>query len=653
MTNAYLSKSFQEFINASADELLGKINNSEKLFSVRPTQNYAWQIQVEHLQSQLQKFPEGRVLFEFSIPRMGKRADIILLVSNVVFVLEYKVGADSYYGADRDQTVDYALDLKNFHEPSHRVRVVPILISTNAPNSEFTLQFSDDMVAKLICSNGDNLAEIIVAATRGAKEGKIEAALWESGRYSPTPTIVQAAQALYRGHSVEDISRNEAGAENLSVTSNYVFDVIENAKSNNTKAICFITGVPGSGKTLAGLNIATQVSLDASLRAPAVFLSGNGPLVKVLREALVLDEIETAKERGLKPPTKSESRRKSATFIQNIHSWRDAYLTDETAPIDKIVVFDEAQRAWTTKQTSNFMKQKKGIQDFSMSEPEFLLSVMERHEGWCVVVCLVGGGQEINTGEAGIDSWLKAAEKSAVDWKVHASKQMSAKDLYGEKIELDDNIIETPHLHLSTSIRSFRAESLSNFIGELVEGNIDEARRLRSQLQNYPIFLTRNLEEARRWLTSKARGSERYGLVASSNAIRLKSEGIFVKSDIDPTKWFLNDKQDVRSSYALEDVATEFDIQGLELDWVGVCWDSNFYWDGQGWCVRQFKGSKWVSVKDLARAQYIKNSYRVLLTRARQGMVIFMPHGSPKDPTRDPDIYDATFSFLKRILEGE
>ena len=442
-----------------------------------------------------------------------------------------------------------------------------------------------------------------------------------------------------RGHSVEEISRSEAGAENLTVTADYVFSVIEAAKLQRRKAICFITGVPGSGKTLAGLNLATARQ-RAHSDEHAVFLSGNGPLVEVLREALAIDAVDRAKQRGIQTTKTLEERRTSA-FVQNIHHFRDDALRSEEPPIEKVAVFDEAQRAWNAAQTAKFMQQKRGHLDFSMSEPQFLLSVMDRHPDWCTVVCLVGGGQEINTGEAGIEEWLRALASNFSHWDVHIS------DRLGGAVERSLDVVRSPCLHLATSIRSFRAEKLSDFVGEIIDGNSESARDILGSLSDFPLYATRTLDEARDWLRQKRRGQERAGLLASSNGVRLKPHGIFVKAGIEPAKWFLSPSEDVRSSDALEDAATEFEVQGLELDWTCVCWDANLIRLGPEWHPRQFKGTAWQNVSDASRRQYIANSYRVLLTRARQGMIIFVPPGDTKDPTRPPYLYDEIYEFLR------
>jgi hypothetical protein len=484
----------------------------------------------------------------------------------------------------------------------------------------------------------NDLAPAINHITRvwGAGQ-KIDAQEWERGRYRPTPTIIEAAQALYRGHSVDEISRSEAGAENLTLTAEYIFRVIESAKSQGHKAICFVTGVPGSGKTLAGLNLATARQ-RAHGDEHAVFLSGNGPLVAVLREALAADAVEQARERG-EPTSKTLEERRTSAFVQNIHHFRDEALATTYAPVERVAIFDEAQRAWDAVQTCKFMQQKRGQHDFGMSEPEFLLSVMDRHPDWCTIVCLVGGGQEINTGEAGIGEWLNALKDRFAHWRLHVS----------EKLDVPagiPNLKRTKLLHLATSLRSFRAERVSDFVGGIIDGTASAARALIPDLASYPIFVTRDLDSARAWLRSMRRGNERAGLLASSNALRLKPHGVFIKSGIEPQKWFLSPPEDVRSSDALEDAASEFEVQGLELDWACVCWDANLIRSTDCWRVRQFRGSSWQDVADSDRRRYVANAYRVLLTRARQGMVIFVPPGDPKDPTRVPEVYDDVYAYL-------
>jgi hypothetical protein len=411
--------------------------------------------------------------------------------------------------------------------------------------------------------------------------------------------------------------------------------------------------VPGAGKTLVGLHIANKFSDDTN-DLYSVFLSGNGPLVKILREALTRDKVKRDKELGIKT-------KKGVVFgavkskIQNVHNFRDDCLIDlETPPIEHVALFDEAQRAWTLEQTSNFMKRKKNRPNFNHSEPEFLISCLDRHRDWAVVVCLVGGGQEINTGEAGISEWIDSLQTSFKDWDVYISSRLSDSEYNaGEtlnKLSSRTNLKYNDALHLSVSMRSFRAENVSLLIKQLLDLNIDEARlTLQNINSNYPIVITRDLSKAKEWLRGQARGSERYGIVVSSQAERLRPHSIFVKSPMNPIYWFLNDKDDVRSSYYLEDVATEFDIQGLELDWVCVTWDADFRYTDKGWHHWSFRGKRWQRIKKTERQNYLKNAYRVLLTRARQGMAIVVPEGNIEDHTRPPSFYDPTYKYLKEI----
>jgi hypothetical protein len=320
-------------------------------------------------------------------------------------------------------------------------------------------------------------------------------------------------------------------------------------------------------------------------------------------------------------------------------------------PIERVAVFDEAQRAWDRDHLANFMSRKKGIADFDMSEPAFLISVMDRHDDWCVVICLIGGGQEINAGEAGLTEWFQALQTRFSTWKVFTSPQLAHRDYHwGQDLQTmlgEVDVTVYKHLHLAVSIRSFRAEKLSDFVGAVVAGELEGARDLYNHIKaTYPIKLTRDLAAARAWLRGKARGTERVGFVASSGASRLKPLGLNVHEKIDATHWFLNRKDDVRSSHYLEDPATEFDIQGLELDWVGVCWDADFRSVSGKWAFHRFTGTKWQNVNDDNRKVYLTNAYRVLLTRARQGLVIFIPEGDAEDATRPAAFYDGTAAFL-------
>ncbi len=638
MDRAYVSIAANEVITTSSAELLGRL--TQKLpFAIDLRQRAAWEYQISHLRTLATDLPSAYFFMEFLIPRMGRRADLIVVQDGIIFVVEYKSGDQKFDRAGLNQVYGYGLDLKHFHETSHHCQIIPILVAAEATRGlELAISWDDDRLARPLRVNAHELGSVIKGACRTWKTHPIDPAQWLAGRYRPTPTIVEAAQALYRGHSVEEISRFEAGAVNLTRTSDYVARSIEMAKCQRRKIICFVTGVPGSGKTLAGLNLATARQ-RAHSDEHAVFLSGNGPLVLVLREALALDALARAREAG-RAASKVQEDRHASAFIQNIHHFRDDALASDAAPNEKVTIFDEAQRAWDAEQTSKFMQKKRGQIGFSMSEPEFLLSVMDRHMDWCAIICLVGAGQEINTGEAGVEEWLRALARAFPHWQVYLPELLASDcGLRDFKTSLD--------LHLSTSIRSFRAEKLSDFVGHLIDGDADAAAHVCGDLPSYPLLITRNLGNARKWLRERRRGHERAGLLASSNAARLKPHGIFVKAKIEPEKWFLAPSDDVRSADALEDAATEFDIQGLELDWACLCWDANFRRAGSVWKALRFKGTRWQAVNEAKRRVYVANSYRVLLTRARQGLVVFVPEGDMDDVTRPSVAYDGIYCFLR------
>jgi hypothetical protein len=647
---AYYSAYVGEFLSSDPDSIYG-ILSRHHIHAQEMAQRAAWLEQILILKKGLSSLPNAWVAFEFAIPRMGKRADAIIIFGGVIFVVEFKVRAASFDAAAIEQATDYALDLKNFHSNSHSRILIPVVIATDAPPRPVQLDLFTRDVAEPVLSNGHNLAELLVAASsRFRDQSPISPADWMAGGYKPTPTIIEAAQALYRSHSVDEITRSDAGAKNLGVTTGRIAAIIEDAKTNGRKCICFVTGVPGAGKTLAGLNLVTQRA-NAHTDEHAVFLSGNGPLVDVLREALARDEKNRAD--GESGPIKlGDARRKVRSFIQNIHHFRDANLRSTVAPDEKLVVFDEAQRAWDLDKINKSMREKHGIPEFGKSEPQFLIEVMDRHTDWCVVVCLVGGGQEINEGEAGLSEWFIALAKYHRDWKIYTSNQLVTPEYnWGHNLQSMVEGLDCAYendLHLAISVRSFRAERLSQFINEIIAGDPAIAAQTYQAIKNaYPIVLTRCLSKARSWLRQQARGSERYGLVASSGALRLKPEGIYVKTDIDAPNWFLNGREDVRSSYYLEDPATEFAIQGLELDWVGMCWDADLRWIEGRWSFHNFSGANWKKVRDTRRQIYLANAYRVLLTRARQGMVIYVPKGDEADHTRPAQFYDGVADFLK------
>lgn len=648
---SYYSASIAEFLTQSNSEIHGIIQSNNVSADTTIQQTNTWEAEIEILKEQLCDFTEGRIIFEYTIPRMGKRVDTVVLYKNIVFLLEFKCGDNEYKSSTYDQVYDYALDLRNFQKESHNKLLVPIMIPTHAPEYHNTITLNERIVEPLRC-NAYNIRTVIQTVADMFEEPEFDYAQWENSEYLPTPTIVEAAQALYRGHNVQDITRSDAGAENLTVTTTEINNIIDYSKANNRKSICFVTGVPGAGKTLVGLNLAIQRS-DAQQGEHAVFLSGNFPLVTVLQEALARDKVSQEKDAGRRL-SKQEALRSTSAFIQIIHKYRDSFVGNDHVPPERVAIFDEAQRAWTKAMIAKFMLTKKGVPDFDYSEPEFLISTMDRHQDWAVIVCLVGGGQEINTGEAGLPEWFDSLRRKFPEWNVYITPQLNDEE-YRRDYEWEDmiaalNIHEREQLHLATSVRSFRTPDLASFIKAVLDVNTDKAKELYEQIkEKYPIRITRDLNKAKEWVRAQSQGTTRYGLLASSGALRLKPEGIFVKNEVSVANWFLNGKDDVRSSYYLEDVVSEFDIQGLELDYSVVAWDADFRYDGEKWTYNNFSGSRWTNVSSEERRLYLKNAYRVLLTRARQGMVIFIPSGNNADETRKCEYYDRTYEYLVSI----
>ncbi len=651
-TAAYFGSTIKSFLSMTPEAVLGCLASASQ-FDVELAQRDAWTEQVAVLREAFAGL-DGHVFLEFDIPRLGSRIDAVAVVGAGIFAIEFKVGAVSYSREDINQAWDYALDLKNFHRASHDAPIFPVLVATEASHADASWGSpAPDGVRPPMRCNSTNLHSAIHTGLLLAKGESLEGDAWGRAPYHPTPTIIQAAQALYANHSVDAISRNDAKARNLSITSRRVEDVIDKARDNAEKAIVFVTGVPGAGKTLVGLNIATR-RRDERSATHAVFLSGNKPLVDVLREALIRDEVSRNVRQG-KRVRKGQIAQKVKPFIQLVHHFRDDGIRDESAPPhDHVVIFDEAQRAWDRAKTSDFMKRRKGRPGFEQSEPDFLLSYMDRHPDWAVVVCLVGGGQEIHTGEAGIAEWLDAIREHFPHWKVFASPILADSEYAAlaalGALERTGMVQRDAGLHLAVSLRSFRAERVSGFVKAALDRELDDAREhLTALAARYPIVLTRDLNAAKRWVRSHSRGSERFGLVASSQAQRLKPHAIDVRVNVNPVHWFLNDSSDTRSSYYLEDAATEFQVQGLELDWVCMTWDADLRHTGRGWAFHSFRGDKWTQIRKDDRQRYLLNAYRVLLTRARQGMVVFVPHGDLDDPTRLPAFYDGTYDYLTRL----
>lgn len=647
-SRAWYSASLAQFLADTDNEILGALTRRSQ-FSVDETQTRAWIEEISFLKPQLLGLA-GTVFFEFHVPRMGNRIDVVLVIGAVVFVIEFKIGEKSFARSAVEQVWDYALDLKNFHEGSHPVAVVPMLVATAANRPEvIALECDHDRVYRPVNVSPAEFREMVDRIIGQISGAEIIAAQWEKTSYKPTPTIVEAARALYADHKVGALACFDAGRQNLDRTAKRIEAIIDEARTRSRKIICFVTGVPGAGKTLVGLNTATQHRREGE-STHAVLLSGNGPLVAVLRAALTRDEKTRLKAAGKKRSKGSEPVKQ---FIQNVHHFRDEAGKHDGPPADHVIVFDEAQRAWNHAKTADFMKRRKRIPDFKHSEPEYLLSYVDRHRDWAVVVCLVGGGQEIHTGEAGIGPWLEAVTRSFPHWEMHISSKLADSEYAAAKAIESVQESATVHfdddLHLAVSMRSFRSEHLSAFVKALLDCERERASEMLARLKRYPVVVTRDLATAKEWVRKQARGSERYGLVASSRAQRLKPHAIDIRVKTDPVHWFLGGKEDTRSSYYLEDAATEFQVQGLEVDWAIVSWDADFRFMGADWSYHDFRGAKWQNVRNADNRNYLKNAYRVLLTRARQGMVIFLPEGDCADHTRPAAYYDSTFQYLRKV----
>lgn len=655
---AFYSNTVADFISDETNLIIGSLIKQAGISGFHQhlhSQTKSWTDEIALLKDSLQEIvkniPEAKkwgILLEYPIARREKRIDAVLIANNLIIIIEFKVGQSEFLISDREQLLDYCLDLRDFHFESRDKIIVPVLLATEGENIINIASKGSECVKEIWYANSENLAKIVTDALNYDinKNASLDYySAWNNSDYSPTPTIIEAAQTLYSGKSVVEISRSHAGTKNLTKTSNAVVNAIKIAKANNQKIICFITGVPGAGKTLAGLNIAHDKELQEDDNSIATFLSGNGPLIKVLRDALSRDAFKKLKRTDI--TAKKRETNRIISFIENVHRFLDHYFTEkERIPNNKIVIFDEAQRAWNAEHSMRKFQR-------PYSEPEMMVEIMNRHKDWSVIVALVGGGQEINTGEAGLPEWGKIIQAKYSNWKVYVSPQLKTGNhstgnaTLFEQIPSNVEIIEDKDLHLDVSIRSYKAEELSHWVNLVLTNKPLEAKEVfNNKLSKYKIVITRDLEKAKSWLNSQCKGTRRMGLVASSGARRLRPLGLDVKIPLEEAEWFLNGRDDVRSSYYLEIPATEFGIQGLELDWVGVCWDIDLRRKINDWDFNAFKGTKWQKVKNPDMQKFIINKYRVLLTRAREGMVIFIPAGDKSDITRDPDFYNSIANYL-------
>ena len=707
MPRCLFNSTLYSFLEKDPQSILGGLGINYH-GDILTTTNEAWAGEIAVMQDVLQAWKDepGQIIFEYDIPRLGKRIDVVLILRGIIFCLEFKVGQKDALQADIEQVLDYALDLKNFHLLSQDRIIVPILVPTNHKSSstEFHASVYNDSIYNPLITGSSGLQRLIadILIHAGAIEpDETLGEKWIISPYSPTPTIIEAARALYENHSVEDITRHEADKVSTDATIAYILDVIKHSKENKEKSICFVTGVPGAGKTLVGLDVAVKQSYQDGDKIVeddgAVYLSGNGPLVAVLTEALAVDNHNKCQERNEKKNL-SDSRREVGKLIQIIHRYRDNMLAKIKNPVENgvleidpekamklansgygevehVAIFDEAQRSWTHKRLADYLRRggtygnKLKVQNFPFSEAAFLIWSLDQREDWATIVCLVGGGQEINTGEAGISEWIAALNDRFPHWNVFISNKLTEPE-YAEgrvNILLKDNkrVTYSDSLHLGVSLRSFRAEKLSAFVHSLLSFNPNAADIYKEIMDRYPIVLTRNMDMARKWLRDQVRGSQRAGVLVSKTAARFKplAVDILAQGDENAVHWFLEDKNDIRSSNYLEDAATEIQVQGLELDYTCVLWDADMRCESNRWRYYAFNGkTAWreesgATDNSKERQKYMLNAYRVLLTRARMGMVICVPTGNgnftvngfPEDSTRLPEFYNGTYEYLKSL----
>lgn len=639
--NFYYGNDLENFCLEDDTKIIGILTKNSE-FDVNANQVGSWKYQIKYLKNILKNY-SGKIYFEYNIPRIGKRIDIVIIINGVIITVEFKISDKSFNQSDKDQALGYGVELKNFHKESHDKKIYTLLFVDNEDNvdennnAEFIEDFYEDLVSKLILCNKKNF-EFIIQHISQNNNLFINSEVWEKSTYLPSPTTIEAAQAMYENHNIKEITQHES-AENLSVTSEEAINEIKNSFVKNEKIICLINGVPGAGKTLAGLNIVNHFN-NLQNNFKSVYLSGNLPLVTVLREALARDRSKRNNQKII------ETRMNVKQMIQPIHAFRKDHLPPRnTPPTEKIIIFDEAQRCWDQAHMDNYLS-KNGENKLGMSEPEFLISVADRHDYSCIV-CLIGNGQEINTGEVGIEEWVRIVQKKYPHWKIVASNIINS---FLESNHPNKKINEK--LELRTSIRSFRSSKVAALIEAILTIDLNKAHNIFYEIYNkYPIKITRDITKAKEWIKFNTRGYERSGIVVSKYAKRLRHFGVHVPSndDKDVESWFLNDSDDIRSSNFLEIASTEFDIQGLELDWVLCCWDGDLYYDGNNWIRRTFSGTKWNKINSDLISKYRINAYRVLLTRARQGMIIFVPEGDINDKTRLPEFYDGTYNLLKKI----
>jgi hypothetical protein len=656
---SFYRSSVSEFLAVSDGEILARLSTeyAKRGFTRQYTdQTLTWERDIRSLRQALThcvrkdgSAADWGILLEFSIPRKEARIDAALLMSGRIVILEAKSGSSFFHA--KKQIEEYALLLHYFHKASANQMIVPIIVSPEAGQPDLDPLRQDEMfpqlaiywVKRIVTTSWQNLPEVLEFLGRRKNTEQIQTESWDESPYHPVPSIIEAAIALKGGLSIREIAQCEASEHEIGQVRQTIQVYVDRARAEDEHVICFLTGVPGSGKTLVGLSLAHS---HENQQNAIHFMSGNGPLVKVLQHLFT----QESRRNGANA---TNARIEARTLIENVHVFARNYMDDDRRePSNHAIIFDEAQRAWNRSQNK-----KKFNRDYS--EPEMLLGIMERHQDWAAVIALVGGGQEINDGEAGLEEWGRALAERSTRWKVYASPEVleggpsTAGHRLFERPSIVPNVQTSEALHLRTSNRSLRAENLASWVNHVLDGDAVSAAAVHIA-DKFPLFLSRDLNEMRAELRKQAMGPIRFGLIGSSGALRLRAEGLEPSStfhaDYPWEHWYLAPEEDLRSSYQCEVFATEFEIQGLELDWIGLCWGGDCIWDdSKGWQLRKLlsgQNNRWVSIKNPDRRNFRRNAYRVLLTRARQGMIIFVPKGDLADPTNSPGEFNSTAEFL-------
>lgn len=662
----YFSGSVKDFLMESDEVIQAKLHTSyasDGFSSQYTSATKAWGATLTflrpHLQNLIKDIPEAEgwgLILEYPLYRLRIRLDLIILSFNAIYVIELKTGSTEYLSADKRQVEEYALDLRDFHSGSFFNRIHPILWCPERNDEADDVNFNiTDSVSSVVAVGKNNLIPVIkrLELNISANNSKrLSLNDWLSSEYKPVPSIISAATAIFGNHGVKEISN--ADADNLAISGQEITNLIEQAKRLGEHYLIFLSGVPGSGKTLAGLQVVHDVLNKKILSAgEIVYLSGNTPLVVVLREALALDQVNQSQKDGQKKSlTLKRARMNMRVTIQHVMDFLNQYLKKEIVkpPIDHVIVFDEAQRAWDEKQG-------KAKFDRQASEPELVLGVMERHSDWAVVVALIGVGQEINDGEHGLSGWgsalMSRLNGGYRDWKIFGSEISISGLNIASEISSSTNTFLKQNLHLTVSQRSYRAPQLTDWVNSVITGDSSRAKKIKLSLSNYPVVITRDRDQMKNWLINQARGQRRIGLLASSGAKRLRADGygefLHANDGVSIAHWYLKTQGDLRSSFALEVPANEYTSQGLEIDYVGLCWGGDLIrlkkGDGK-WGIRKLGGTRWSTVKVDSGQRFVENSYRVLMTRAREGMVIWVPYGAEDDETRSPEELDLIYSYL-------